>query len=222
MRTMSDRNLNKELFLNTIRSDKANGTENAVLMLKRSCPELSDAHCRDIMETILKAITISDADKVSLVVTSPPSFIVNARTTMNVVQSMIKDAKRSILITGYSLSPHFSELVDTIILKSQCGVFVKFFVNNIDSQPEFDKIIQHKGHFLKIYNYHNEDDKMAALHAKVISIDQQQTLITSANLSYHGQQGNIELGTLIESSQIAKQIDNIFTKLIFSRVFSEI
>ena len=27
---------------------------------------------------------------------------------------------------------------------------------------------------------------MAALHAKVISVDQQQTLITSANLSYHG------------------------------------
>ena len=63
---------------------------------------------------------------------------------------------------------------------------------------------------------------MAALHAKVISFDQQQTLITSANLSYHGQQGNIELGTLIESKQIAKQIDDIFTKLIFTKDFCEI
>ena len=62
--------------------------------------------------------------------------------------------------------------------------------------------MQHKNFF----NYHQDDDKMAALHAKVISVDQQQTLITSANLSYHGQQGNIELGTLIESKQIAKQI----------------
>ena len=63
---------------------------------------------------------------------------------------------------------------------------------------------------------------MAALHAKVISVDQRQTLITSANLSYHGQQGNIELGTLIESKQIAKQIDDVFTKLIFLKVFSEV
>ena len=55
-----------------------------------------------------------------------------------------------------------------------------------------------------------------------ISVDQQQTLITSANLSYHGQQGNIELGTLIESKQIAKQIDDIFTKLIFTKDFCEI
>lgn len=96
-------------------------------------------------------------------------------------------------------------------------MFVKLFVNDIDKQPGFDKILRYKGWFLKIYNYHQEDDKTAALHAKVISVDQQ-TLITSANLSYHSQQGNIELGTLIES----KQIDDVFTKLIFSKVFSEV
>ena len=53
-------------------------------------------------------------------------------------------------------------------------------------------------------------------------MDQQQTLITSANLSYHGQQGNIELGTLIELKQIAKQIEDVFTKLTFSKVFNEV
>lgn len=191
-------------------------------MLKRSCPELSDAHCEDIVASILGAMTMSDSDKVSLVVTAPPSFTIKARTTMNVVQSMINGADRNILITGYSLSSYFSELVDTIIQKSQRGVFVKFFVNDIDKQPSFDKILRYKGRFLKIYNYRQDDDKMAALHAKVISVDQQQTLITSANLSYHGQQGNIELGTLIESKQIAKQIDDIFTKLIFTKDFCEI
>ena len=165
---------------------------------------------------------MSEADKISLVVTTPPSFSINARTTMNDVQSMINGAERNILITGYALSSYFSELVDTIVHKSQRGVFVKFFVNDIDKQPRFDKILRYKGRFLKIYNYHQEDDKMAALHAKVISVDQQQTLITSANLSYHGQQGNIEFGTLIESKQIAKQIDNVFTKLIFAKVFKEI
>lgn len=41
-------NLNKEIFLNTVKSDVANGTVNALSMLKRSCPELSDAHCEDI------------------------------------------------------------------------------------------------------------------------------------------------------------------------------
>ena len=63
---------------------------------------------------------------------------------------------------------------------------------------------------------------MAALHAKVISVDQKKTLITSANLSYHGQQGNIELGMLAESRKIAKQLDDVFTKLIFEKVFTEV
>ena len=219
---MSGGNLNREILLNTIKGDAANGTSNSIPMLKRSYPELSEAHCGDIVESIIGAMDMSDADKVSLVVTAPPSFAINARTTMNVVQAMINESKRNILITGYSLSSYFSELVDTIVLKSQRGVFVKFFVNDIEKQSGFDKILRYKGRFLKIYNYHQEDDKMAALHAKVISVDQQQTLITSANLSYHGQQGNIELGTLIESKHIAKQIDDIFTKLIFSKVFTEV
>ncbi|WP_423827215.1 phospholipase D-like domain-containing protein [Sharpea azabuensis] len=47
---------------------------------------------------------------------------------------------------------------------------------------------------------------MAALHAKVISVEQKKTLITSANLSYHGQQGNIELGMLVESKKLSNRL----------------
>lgn len=219
---MPGRNLNKEILFNTIKGDASNGTSNAVSLIKKRFPELSDTQCGEIIGIISGAMDIQGGDKVSLVVTAPPSFAINAWTTMNVVQSMINDAERNILITGYSLSSYFSDLVDTIVEKSQRGVFVKFFVNDIEKQPGFDKILRYKGRFLKIYNFHSSEDEMAALHAKVISVDQKQTLITSANLSYHGQQGNIELGTLVESKQIAKQIDDIFTKLIFSKVFSEI
>lgn len=124
---MPSGNLNKEIFLNMVKSDVANGTDNAMHMLKRICPELSDAHCEDIIGLIGGAMNMSEMDKVSLVVTVPPSFSINARTTMNVVQSMINGAERNILLTGYSLSSYFSELVDTIVFKSQRGVFVKFF-----------------------------------------------------------------------------------------------
>ena len=219
---MPSGNLNREILFNTIKGDASSGSSNAVSLIKKRFPELFEPQCEDIIGIISGAMEMQDGDKVSLVVTAPPSFAINARTTMNVVQSMINDAERNILITGYSLSSYFSDLVDTIVQKSQRGVFVKFFVNDIDKQPGFDKILRYKGRFLKIYNFHPSEDEMAALHAKVISVNQKQTLITSANLSYHGQQGNIELGTLIESKQIAKQIDDVFTKLIFSKVFSEV
>ena len=219
---MPGRDINKEILINTIKSDYSNGTTKSVEILKRNYPELSQQKCESIIELINEAITSNEADKVSIVVTAPPSFAINARTTMSVVQSMISGAERNIIITGYSLSSYFSDLVDIIIDKSQHGVFVKFFVNDIDKQQGFDKLLRYKGRFLNMYNYKQSYDKMSALHAKVLSVDGYSTLITSANLSYHGQQGNIELGTKIDSKTVAKQIDDIFTKLIFSKVFVQL
>ncbi|ERL23620.1 phospholipase D-like domain-containing protein [Jonquetella sp. BV3C21] len=219
---MSDGDFKGEILLNTIKADSANGTGNATDALRRKYPGLSESECEEIAGTIKVAMTMEPTDKVSLVVTAPPSFRIDAKPTMTVVQSMIESAKRNILITGYSLSSYFSELTDTIIDKSQRGVFVKFFINNIEQQPDADKLLRYKGRFLKLYDYSNEDDKMAALHAKTISVDMKQTLITSANLSYHGQEGNIELGTLVDSIRIAKQVDDIFTHLIFKKIVKEI
>lgn len=219
---MSGGDIKREILLNTIKADIANGTDSATIALRRQYPQLSESECDEIAKTIRTSMTADKPEKVSLVVTAPPSFRIDARPTMTVVRSMIEGAERSILMTGYSLSSYFSELTDIIIDKSQRGVFVKFFINNIKKQPEADKLLRYKGRFLKIYDYSNEADKMAALHAKVISVDMKQTLITSANLSYHGQQGNIELGTLIESERTAKQLDEVMTQLIFKKVFSEV
>lgn len=219
---MSVGDVRKEILLNTIKADAGNGTDNASEVLRRQYPGLSDRECRELVETIRLAMTMEATDKVSLVVTAPPSFRIDARPTMTVVQSMLEGAKRNILITGYSLSTYFSGLTDTIIDKSQKGVFIKFFINNVEKQPDVDKLLRYKGHFLKIYDYSNNEDKMAALHAKVISVDMKQTLITSANLSYHGQQGNIELGTLIESERTAKQLDGVMTQLVFKKIFKEL
>ena len=108
------------------------------------------------------------------------------------------------------------------IQKSQEGVLVKFFVNDIESQKAIDRLCCYKGKFLRIYNYPKQEDKMSALHAKVISVDQTDTLITSANLSYHGQEGNIELGARIHSKELAKQVEDIFTSLVFKRIFVEL
>ena len=218
---MPSRSVNPDILFNTIKEDQENGNSKASEMLKQAFPGVGNS-CDDLASLFGQALMQDDSDKVSLVVTAPPSFSINARTTMNVVSSMIEGAESSILITGYSLSSYFADLVDTIIQKSQSGIFVKFFVNDIDSQDSFEKLLRYKGRFLKIYNYKKQEDSMAALHAKVISVDQKKTLITSANLSYHGQQGNIELGMLAESKKIAKQLDDVFTKLIFAKVFTEI
>ena len=219
---MSGRDIDRQMLLDLLKSDLDNGTRNSDAMLEKAFPELSAEQIGEVREMVASAMQTEDSDKVSLVITAPTELSIKARSTRSVVRSMINSAERNILITGYSLSSYFADTTDTIIEKSQRGVLVKFFVNNIEKQSEFDKIIKYKGKYMEIYDYTQPEDTMSALHAKVISVDQKKTLITSANLSYHGQQGNIEIGTLIDSKHVAKQMEDVFTKLVFGKVFREI
>lgn len=222
---MSTGNLNLDILLGKMKNISTCEDEpsaEVTTAIKKQFSSLNDEDALNIYALICAAQASSSKEKTRLVLTAPPSFSVKVQSTKNTVEKMLADAKSSITITGYSLSEHFDDMIDLIIQKSQSGVFVRFFVNDIDGQPRFEKLRRYKGRFLKIYNYKNSDDHMSALHAKVISVDKKLTLITSANLSYHGQQGNIELGALIESVAIARQVEDVFTQLLFSKVFFEI
>lgn len=219
---MSTGNVNLDILLGQIEVDRISNTKQSIPQIMKRYPCLSQKQAEEIYQLVTVASAEEKAVTASLVTTVPPSFSVRAKSTKNTVEGMIRGAKRSVLITGYSLSGYFADLVDVLIEKSQKGVYVKFFVNNIENQKGLDKLCRYKGRFLHIYNFAGSNDSMAALHAKVISVDEQQTLITSANLSYHGQEGNIELGTLVDSREIAKQVDYIFTHLVFTKVVKEI
>ena len=218
---MSTGNISLDILMNQIITDSLSGGDSSVKAIQKKFPSLSEKEAFDIF-SMISAAADRGADRAELVVTAPPSFALKVKPTKITVDTMLTNASKSILITGYSLSDYFRDLVNCIIKKSQEGVLVKFFVNDIENQKAFDRLCQYRGKFLKIYNYSKHEDKMSALHAKVICVDQKKTLITSANLSYHGQEGNIELGTLIESPKTAKQVDELFTKLLFNKVFAEI
>lgn len=218
---MSTGSISLDILLEQIQEDALAKSNEAIKAIRKRYPSLSEKEVQEI-HTLISSASASPSDSMSLVVTAPPSFAIKAKATKVVVKEMLESAESSILITGYSLSEYFSDLVDCIIQKSQQGVFVKFYVNNIENQKHFEKLCRFKGKFLKIYNYPKHEDAMSALHAKVISVDQKETLITSANLSYHGQEGNIELGTRVVSEKIANQVEEIFKRLLFSKVFKEI
>lgn len=59
----------------------------------------------------------------------------------------------------------------------------------------------------------SSNDPQSALHAKLAIVDQQRMLVTSANLTYHGLTGNIEIGVLVEGST-TREVVNLLNKLI--------
>lgn len=122
---------------------------------------------------------------------------------------------------GYSISDYFADMLDVIIRKSQQGVYVRLYVNDMKKQRSaLDRLMAYKSRFLQVYEYQKqEDDKMAVLHAKLLVSDAKKSLVSSANLSYHGMQGNVEMGFLIESSEKAKQIEEVMKEMVRMKVF---
>ena len=185
-------------------------------------PSLSNIEKLEMLKLLLTALTCNSKDKVELVVTAPNSFAIKSRTTLGATSEVIDSAEKSIIITGYSVSEYVSNFLDTIISKSMKGVVVRLYINKVDNQAALEKLLRYKSRFLQIYNYVNLDDKMSALHAKVLSADGKRILVSSANLSYHGMSGNIEFGCLIESEKIGNQIDNLFQQLYKEKVIKRI
>ena len=125
---MSTGCMNLDILLDQILSDALAGANESVRAIQRRYPSLSEREASEIFSMISSAAERSD-DSAELIITASPSFALRVKPTKVVVNAMLSNAKSSILITGYSLSDYFSDLVNCVIRKSQEGVLVKFFVN---------------------------------------------------------------------------------------------
>lgn len=183
-------------------------------------PNCTDAEINDILSLCFEMYNMKHSDSIELVITAPETFRIKTKKTRDVVENLIKNAEKSVVMTGYSISDYFTGMLDTIIAKSQQGVYVRFYVNDIEkSRASLVKMLAYRGKYLQFFEYEkNSDDKMAASHAKILTIDSDKSLVSSANLSYHGLSGNIEMGFLVRSADKAKQIEELLKELV--RMFS--
>jgi len=225
-------NLRSELIYNAIIDefnaigrgdfDKSSFPQSTALISQTFNGKLKDVEIFSIIELVLKSYLENRKEKIELITTAPPSFMLKTKRISNVVRDVIENSEKSLLITGYSISEFVEDMIDLIIEKSQRGVFVKIFINDLAKQKSIDKLLRYQGKFLQLYDYANKEDKMAALHAKIILADSERAIISSANLSYHGMAGNIEMGTLVHSVKLGKHIDEFFQSLIFQKIFNKL
>lgn len=195
-----------------------------IVELKNQFPNCSDEEIADIINLCMQLYEAKRTERADLVLTAPDSFRVKALRTKETLQKLIEDTEKSLIITGYSVSDYFADMLDMIIRKSQQGVYVRLYVNDMEKQKAvLERLMAYKSRFIQVYEYQKqEDDKMAALHAKMIVSDVQKSLVSSANLSYHGMQGNVEMGFLIDSQEKAKQIEEVMKEMVRMKVFCKI
>lgn len=194
----------------------------AIRAIKKEMPSISDADALKVCQLVCALSSKGSGESVEIVSTTPVSFRAKTRKTRPVIKELICEATQSILLTGYSISDHFEEFLTLINTKSKQGIVVELFVNKYERVKSVLTDIEHTNRrFFNVYEYSGKaDDKMAALHAKTIVVDGAKTLISSANLSYHGLDANIEIGALIISKKKAAQVQSIFEELKRQKIFT--
>lgn len=192
-----------------------------IIELKDQFPNCSDEEITDIINLCMQLYSSKKTERADLILTAPDSFRVKALRTKDTLHKLIDDTEKSLTITGYSISDYFADMLDIIIRKSQQGVYVRIYVNDMEKQKAvLERLMAYKSRFLQVYEYQKQkDDKMAALHAKLLVSDSKNSLVSSANLSYHGMHGNVEMGFLIESVDRAKQIEEVMKEMVRMKVF---
>ncbi len=194
------------------------------LDLKKEFPNLSENKIWKIIGLCVGIYGAKESEKIELAVTAPISFKLKARKIHEVVEIMLQEAGKSITLTGYSVSDYFTEMIDLIISKSQQGVYVRLYLNDYEKhKSELKRLMDLRSKQLRVFDFQKKtDDTMAALHAKTIVVDEREVLVSSANLSYHGMQGNIEMGFRIESVGKAQQIESVLKEMVSMKLFTEL
>lgn len=133
------------------------------------------------------------------------------RSTWSVFLDMIESARQHLLLVGYNLTVQ-TNTTETILKslaqakRNGCHVTMALHDNGINvtqllrAWPEelaIPRMLKWKG---------RQNDQLASLHAKLLVIDRQDLLVTSANLSYHGMESNMELGVRIRGEQASQVV----------------
>lgn len=191
--------------------------------LKKEFPSLSDQEIWQIIGLCVNVYGGKEAEKAELAITAPISFKLKARKINEVITNMIQDSQKSITLTGYSVSDYFSEMIDLIISKSQQGIYVRLYLNDYEKhKTNLKRLMDLRTKQLRVFDYQKQEDEMAALHAKTIVVDEKELLVSSANLSYHGMQGNVEMGIRLVSDDKAKQVESLLKKMVGMKIFKEL
>lgn len=168
----------------------------------------------------------NDAPRVDIAWTHPGPVLPAVRTTGAVAREVIEAAQRSLLVVGYSvtvdsdLAGLAARTVTAIGRAAVRGVLVTAILHRDTKNREALMRGWPKDHEAPgLFTWpEREGDEKASLHAKVLVADAHDALVTSANLTYHGFEANVEVGVRVRGDA-ARQLESVFHELIRIRDF---
>jgi phosphatidylserine/phosphatidylglycerophosphate/cardiolipin synthase-like enzyme len=156
-----------------------------------------------------------------LVATLPPDTTGIARQTERVVREMITAATQEIVLLGYE----FTDLDLVTLLGEAAARGTDVIVICDRGRGSARRVLdawRPGARLPRIFHDRARTDSApyASMHAKCLLVDGRNLLVTSANFTFHGLHGNIEIGIRISGAP-AYEARKIFSHLVETRVLEE-
>ena len=176
----------------------------------------------------LQALTIQHAElkpkllDAELVATIPPEIPALARSTERVVHEMLAGAVDEVILLGYELSD--VNLLAMLAAASQRGASIIVICDRgRGNLPRIEALWPAQVRRPRMFHDRVRTDAApyASMHAKCVLVDGRDLLVTSANFTFHGLRGNIEIGVRLGGTP-ASEARNVFSHLVENGIVEEV
>jgi phosphatidylserine/phosphatidylglycerophosphate/cardiolipin synthase-like enzyme len=157
-----------------------------------------------------------------LVATLPPEVPGIARPTDRVVREMIGDATSEIILLGYEITHQdMASLLSSAVARG-----AHLFMICDRGRGSARRVLERWPSGLpppRIFHDRERRDgaPFASMHAKCLLVDGRDLLVTSANFTFHGLLGNIEIGVRLSGTP-ASEARKVFSHLVESGILEEV
>ncbi len=176
----------------------------------------------EIIQLVLKSIATRDEQHAStpagheFVATIPGGTATGIRPTHIVVREVIQSAVHTVDLIGYSLTED-SQVIDFLLSAASQGVTLRVVCDREDAGPRilrsrWDESLAFPEVFVN--RPIESPGPHGKMHCKVLSADGNDLLVTSANFTFHGMQGNIEFGVRLRDQASSRNAVRFFDQLI--------
>ena len=155
--------------------------------------------------------------------TGPIQFSVEGRSNVSVVEEMIRNAKDTVTVVGYSITGDAKKIINLLEDAVKDNVKVTFVVHSDGKSGNIDTLKKTWKFYKRPKIYTREPaatDVYFKIHAKMLVVDSRDILVTSANLTWHGMSNNFELGLRVRG-KTAKKGQTLISELIRRKYLRE-
>lgn len=163
-----------------------------------------------------------------LVWTGPTTPFVSARRTEQALLQVINSAEQSLFITSF-VAYDVSSIVKALNTANDRGVTISMLLElsqDYGGSITFDTIGKMRTLVpaAKLYAWHEKSDLFAdgRVHAKVAVADERICFITSANLTGHAMEKNMEVGVIIDGGSIPAMLNDHLNALIDMNIIGQV